>query len=427
MNPRAKPLKQRMGIFIVDSEGFSLLELIVVVTVLGILGSISIPMVGDLLANSNVDELKALLNTAAADCLQKNRTSNGTDQSVDEAIISNAKLNTLGYAINPEYNTCSYLEIKPIEEKDATRFPIGFSVTNGLLLKSASVSEHNKSSYACRSWAGSNCKSSKELKDFVEYNKKIEEAEQTCNTNYANWTKGNPTACASTNRWDPSANSSCPTRPPKQMSSTCTPNGCNVRAFAFEGKIYNSEDSCQSALSDAWQKKCDSWVDTQSKIDNDYDTAETYQYCGTTKYWFCDGENKGDAETMNTCIEKKEFDQAAAKCELDKGAAVKDNREGAWPDSTYQSQFASLRSIPEACSKEVWICNYKEFPSKDDYDSCKNRGANPLLPARPPTSNNPPPAFNNPLNPTQPSRPQEPEETTGCTQFPPAVRRALGC
>jgi len=409
------------------SRGYTLIELVTIVAVLAILAGISVPSFLDLLASSNVDELKALLNTAAADCLQKNRTSNGTNQKVDEAIISNAKLNTMGYAISPEYDSCKYLEILPIDEKDSTRFPIGFSVTNGLLLKSASVSEHNKTDSACRSWAGSNCKSSKELKDFIEYNKQIEEAEQTCNTNYANWTKDNPTACASTNRWDPSANSSCPTRPPKQMSSTCTPNGCNVSAFAFEGKIYNSEDSCQSALSDAWQKKCDSWVDTRSKTDNDVDTAATNQYCGTTQYWFCDGTDKKSVEDMNSCLQQKANLAEETSCKANNEKAANDGVSG-----SYKSTYTYKGEIKD-CPKTVYICQIglqrgEIFSSKTDYDaSCVPQPpTNPFNPGQPTSPRNPgQPTNPGTFNPTQPT-PTAPGGLD-CNTLPPFMRRAMGC
>ena len=52
-------------------EGYSLIELITVVSVLGILASITIPRIGNIVAYNNIDEAKALLNTLAADCLQK--------------------------------------------------------------------------------------------------------------------------------------------------------------------------------------------------------------------------------------------------------------------------------------------------------------------------------------------------------------------
>ena len=407
-------------------NGYSILELVAVIGVMSILAGISVPAFLGFIAESNVDELKALLNSAAADCLQKNRTSNGTNQKVDEAIISNAKLNTLGYAINSEYATCSYLEILPIEEKDAIRFPIGFSVTNGLLLKSASVSEYNNTDSACRSWAGSNCKSSKELKDFIEYNKQIEDAEETCNTNYANWTKSNPTACTSTNRWDPSANSSCPTRPPKQMSSTCTPNGCNVRAFAFEGKIYNSEDACQSALTDAWQKKCDDWVDTQSKIDNDIDTAETNQYCGTTQYWFCDGSDKKNMEDMNSCLQQKANLAEETSCKANNEKAARDGISGA-----HKSMY-TYKGETKSCPSTVYICQIGNtrgeiYTTKPAYDAgcIPTPPTNTLGPGRP-----------NPGNPNSPANPQNPDTPNKsndeyCQKLPPGipqhVRDAVGC
>ena len=91
--------------------GFSILELAVVVAVLGILSSIALPNIKNFFDYNNVDELKALMNTAAADCLQKNRVSNKDNQPIDDAILSDAKLSTLGYRINPDpdFSTCSSL------------------------------------------------------------------------------------------------------------------------------------------------------------------------------------------------------------------------------------------------------------------------------------------------------------------------------
>ena len=48
-------------------------RVVAVIGVLSIFASISIPRIGIIIESSQIDEAKALLNTAAADCLQKNR------------------------------------------------------------------------------------------------------------------------------------------------------------------------------------------------------------------------------------------------------------------------------------------------------------------------------------------------------------------
>ena len=67
-------------------SGFTLLELIVVLAGLGILSSLAIPNFIKLLDSNKVDEIKALLNSAAADCLQNSRSE--TDPIIDDEIIS---------------------------------------------------------------------------------------------------------------------------------------------------------------------------------------------------------------------------------------------------------------------------------------------------------------------------------------------------
>ena len=71
-----------------QNEGFSLLELVVVVVVLGILSSTALPQIGSFLAYADIDKAKSLLNSAAADCLQKYRTDESNKDEIDETIIS---------------------------------------------------------------------------------------------------------------------------------------------------------------------------------------------------------------------------------------------------------------------------------------------------------------------------------------------------
>ena len=112
------------------NAGFSLLELTVVVVVLGILSSVTLPRIGSFLAFADVDTAKALLNSAAADCLQKSRTNNNNSGEIDPTIISDDKARQLGFKIDKGNNadTCSDFQLTPKDEEDNIRFPIGFSV-----------------------------------------------------------------------------------------------------------------------------------------------------------------------------------------------------------------------------------------------------------------------------------------------------------
>ena len=69
------------------NAGFSLLELTVVVVVLGILSSVSLPRISSFLAFADIDQAKSLLNSAAADCLQKYRTDDKNKEKIDDTIL----------------------------------------------------------------------------------------------------------------------------------------------------------------------------------------------------------------------------------------------------------------------------------------------------------------------------------------------------
>ena len=152
-----------------QKDGFTILELIVVMAGLSILSSLAIPNVNRFLDFNNIDEVKALLNSTAADCLQSSRFNpEGEAQQIDSNILSDSKLASIGYKINTSAKDCSYLEILPTDSDDTLRFPIGFSITRGKVTKFATPTSGDKGSInSCEGWAGGNCKQNEELKALV--------------------------------------------------------------------------------------------------------------------------------------------------------------------------------------------------------------------------------------------------------------------
>ena len=86
-----------------DSHGFTLLELVVVLAGLSILSSLAIPNIARIFDFNNIDEVKALLNTTAADCLQKSRLDSTNKDQIDTNILSDKKLSSIGYKIDPGF------------------------------------------------------------------------------------------------------------------------------------------------------------------------------------------------------------------------------------------------------------------------------------------------------------------------------------
>ena len=79
-------------------SGFSILELIVVVSVLSIISSLSIPNINKWVKLSRIDAAKAITSTTAAECLQSYRTGkNLSDTTPEKETISNDALVALGY------------------------------------------------------------------------------------------------------------------------------------------------------------------------------------------------------------------------------------------------------------------------------------------------------------------------------------------
>lgn len=148
-----------------EQTGFSLFELVVVVAVLGILSSIAITSFRDQVKWAQVDEAKALLNSAAAECLQTFRAGG------DMGATPNA-LSTRGGALpgNYEYgcregdtnldcggdthNSCNFTAIHDPTSNVSLLIDLKFWVTGkGKLAKEAGWTDPETEN-ACNSWGG---------------------------------------------------------------------------------------------------------------------------------------------------------------------------------------------------------------------------------------------------------------------------------
>ena len=295
-----------------ETSGYSIVELIVVLAGLSVLTSIS--LVGldgqsgilGAVKFAEIDEAKALLNKAASDCLQKGRIGGSNKDLIDEEIISDIRINPIGFKINKADNAdkCSYFQLIPSKEDDDVRYPIGFSVIDGSLSKFATPTSTNKGSISsCERWAGVNCKQDESLKKLVEWKNKIAAEKTKCEANYSNWLTN--TQPLQFKRWNPNADSACPDRPPKDGSTSyrtdpnCTPNGCNRVVFGLDGEFVGfTREDYDRALETKYGKACTDWVAEQkaASYTNSLKTLSPLTKspeCGSQKFWFFEGEDQG--------------------------------------------------------------------------------------------------------------------------------------
>lgn len=409
--PRHKKSRHSLARTDKFSAGFSLLELTVVVVVLGILSSVALPRIGSFLAYADVDTAKALLNTAAADCLQNSRLEDDNKDVIDDTIISNDNINPIGFTIDTANNAdkCSYFQLVPTDEDDTIRFPIGFSVIDGALSKFANPTSTDKGSInACKRWAGVNCKQDESLKKLVEWKNSIAAAKTSCEANYTAWLQGGTTPLESA-RWNPNAEAGCPARPPKDGSEsyktdTCTTDGCNRAVYGLDGEFVGfTREDYDRALEKKYGKACTEWVDNkklENYTNNPQDRPQELDpQCGSQKFWFYKGVDVGTKEefdkricsdnlekekttpgkrTVQGCgnqiyyfseekIHDSEREYKESICKVEKYNKAQEGQDGA---------FTTSETGAEGCG-DFWICENNILNDEESYsDQCETQDTN---------------------------------------------------
>ena len=344
-------------------DAFSLLELIAALTILSTLTAISLVgftgkggIIGQI-NFANIDEAKALLNSAAADCLQRSRINKENKDSIDEEIISDIRISSLGFSIDKEAKAdkCSYFQLKPKSKDDDLRYPIGFSVVDGILTKfSTPTSTDKRSISSCQRWAGINCKMDSGFIEIVMWKREIEKAKAACAEKYDNWLTKLKTQPSQYNRWNPNADSGCPDKPPKDGSTsyktnpTCTPNGCNRTVYGLDGKFVGfTKEDYDRALGAKYGKACTEWVASKKQpryTNNPQNRPATLKECGSQEFWFYKGIDAGS---------KEEFDKRICS----------DNLEN-------EKLTNGKRTVQGCGSKVYYFCDNKIKESEKDYKEC---------------------------------------------------------
>ena len=323
------------------NSGFTLTELIVVVSGLAILSSLTIPTILDRVKLNKVEEAKALMNSFALDCLGKYRISTDPAKFIENATpdeLDNIRLSTLQYQIDGNKNKCSHVAIKPLNDDEKDLFALDFRMSSdGKILKTAIPSDNPNFLNSCRNWAGKNCGlSDEQVAEFARI-AAIAKAKAACESSYNTWlNEGNSGESTS---WD-NEKENC-TRP----------------VFAFEGKPVNSLEAVNAALKEKYGRACLDWRESKKNSVSPNGNPETLNpECGGIQYWF----HSGNIFTT----------QAAwtAHDNLIKEQACIENRSNALSGGI-NGKYTYTPEGPPPCGKVSWLCNGEEYETLAAYET----------------------------------------------------------
>ena len=400
--------RKKTNIFAKD--GFTLIELIVVLAGLGMLSSLAIPNYLKYLDYAKVDQAKSMLNSAAADCLQgiRNEGTSRLGKITDEAILSNELMASISYEFKANLKNCGSVLTTTSDSTTPKRLPdLGFSISDSGKVSKQAVDAGGETTAPAKSWAGSNTSSVKGLEEFLNYNALIAAAQATCKANLDNWLKS--TGDGKTYSWNSSATSGCPSNPPKAESATCTTNGCNAPYYALDGKkVGTTADSYDAALAAKYGKICTEKTKAKRESSPPYtnpsSTSITITECGAKQFWFLKGEDAGsqvaweklnykannptgkqtlsDGSELYLCLgDEYKTETLMKQCISNNEEATCDNQINEKVANNFDGEFVAKSGGPGSCSSVNWMCDGKNYKTdKTAYEaSCKSCGDQPRI------------------------------------------------
>ena len=394
----------------INQKGFSLLELIVVLAGLGILSSLALPNFMRVLDFNNIDAVKALLNSAAADCLQNSRLTDSTAKNkINDSIINATNLEQYGYKISDKKDTCQQFSIESSSaNKKDVRFPIGFSVMDGKLTKTAKPSSSDQGSMnSCKKWAGINCTVDDKLQKLLDHKKNIQDTKDKCNTNYEKFLK-NP-GNGETTKWDSNADKGCPDSPTENYkTSTCTSKGCVKKVWVLKETPYFTKEAYDEAVKREKGENCAKKLKEfeKNKKTNSHSGGNPQPLkpseCDPDEVWFFEGSPLGsklqwqekyhekqlttgkttfsDGSTRYLCMgEDKKTEALMTKCKEDNKSAVCEGEVNKKKAEKFSGKFIANATGPGVCSIEYWLCEGVEKKDENAFNasSCGKKDCGP--------------------------------------------------
>jgi len=337
-------LRKNLRLDLTD-EGFSLIELATVVTILGILSSVSITNINKWVKLAKADEAVSMLNNSLIECLQYSR--NGTDPttvSPPNGVISNDSLLSAQYKIKDGKNKCSDFFIEPINSDEKTLFEMGYQINaSGNVTKIGTPADKESSLSRCKRWAGSNCGASEEQKAAWAAAAALAKEKKDCNDAFYTWLNDTPPngGIGSYKRWNTEAKS------------------CTLNTFAFEGTILSSQQAVDAAQAAKLGAICNNKVLEQKN--NKINGITSLDECPGQTFYFCQGIDKQTEDAMNVC--KADHQEDFCKSEITKAK-----------QNGHTGKFAAPGG-PGVCSQNYWFCGEYEYTKQADFDESTCAGS----------------------------------------------------
>ena len=281
-----------------SNEGFSLLELIAVVSILSALASLGISNVTKWMKLAKIDEAIVVLNNSLVECLASARSgSDLTNVSPPSEVIDNNRLESTSYVIKTSKDKCSDFFITPKNSDENLLFEMGYQINaDSKVTKIATPADDQSSLVRCKRWAGPNCGASQAQKDAWALAAAIATAKQECNSAFDTWASGPPPGTTSEGqpqkRWDVSKES--------QLTINNVQSGCSLTTYAFKGQIQSSQAAVDQMISDELGALCNQKV-KEENAKNVFGIKQYPDVCGNKTFYLCQGADRQTEVAMNNC------------------------------------------------------------------------------------------------------------------------------
>ena len=312
-------------------KGFSLVEIIVVLSIMSILSAITIPSYFSGMKRNRFEEMKAILNQYASECLEKYRQNENIENVKPDSFRGNQKIKNIGYKFKNNPN-CKELFVAPVNNDDDSLFEFGFyigSQTGKLLTYGLPSSKNQDALDMCYSWAGENCNNKNAIVTLNSL-ENLEKKKKACFDNFlSNRSSGNNGEFFT---WDEASNR------------------CTKSIYIVDGYIYESEDEFDSMNANL---SCLEWL--SNKENNKYTGKAKFSSCGSNTYFFYNGIDMGSRVNMDYEIIQDELKNCATAIEKKRNS----NFSGPF--------FFQNGNAPKGCEK-VWICKKIIYKSEKEFN-----------------------------------------------------------